>query len=751
MFSSLRVRLTVIFVLLAVVPVLIVSLIVSQQSINILIDQDIINQQLIVQRVEIEIESQLRDSQDELSYLIDVIGLSSLSDEARANLLRSTFSQRPTYNTLSLLDATGQEVFRVDRLETVTDLTDRSDQPEYTEVVTNEALYYSPVYFSDALREPLLLLSMPIIDLMSGDVDYVLVAELRFKNIWDLIAATNTDENSTVYVTSSDGTLIAHRNPSIVLSGTVASLPDNDGVADGLAGNEVILATQNLEFGEQELVVVAERDLDDAFANVRDTSNVALGITVFALLAAAGVTYFSVDRVVRPIEILSKTASQIQEGDLTLRVNENRQDELGDLAVSFNGMTAQLNESIETLEARVIKRTAELDEARQQAEAASNTKSVFLSNMSHELRTPLNMVIGYTSSMLNMPQMYDGMELPPAFRDDVHLIQENGRYLLGLINDILDLSKIEVGKLEIYLTAVNLNEVFKGVIATSIGLLKDKQIQVRPQYEDDLPYVWADSLRLRQILLNLMSNAIKFTETGTVTLSAKQENDRIKISVIDTGIGIPQDALNVIFDRFEQVQSNVSIQGTGLGLDISQRLANMHDTQITIESQVGKGSVFTFDIPIATPEQIATSQPQEETKTYSSVTIFAKDETISLDSISVLLGSSDSTLRAKQRDAFEEANCLVVEAADIEHILDFATGLLPDMIVIDGDSFTDAIDTIITPLKDDSTTTTIPIILLSDTEIATTIANVHPVKKSDDSTEVIYSVKRILDSQTESS
>lgn len=749
MLNSLRVRLTVTFLLLALVPLVIVSLIVSQRSIATLIEQDIISQQLIAQRVETEIEAQLQESENELDYLVDVVGISSLSDEERQTLLRSTFSQRPTYNALSLLDASGQETVRISRLETVIELVDRSDQEEYTEVITHNALYYSPIYFSEALREPLVTLSIPICDLVSGDIAYVLVAELRFKAIWDLIAETNTDEHSTVYVTGSDGTVVAHRNPSIVLSSTTTNLPEEDGITEGLDGNDVILATQPLQFGEQELIVVAERNLEEAFTNVRTTRNLTTTITGIALLIAASFTYYSVDRIVRPIESLSKTAARIQEGDLTLRVDQIRKDELGDLAVSFNAMTTQLSGLIDTLEARVMKRTAELDEARKQAELASNAKSIFLSNMSHELRTPLNMVIGYTSSMLNMPQMYDGMELPPAFQDDVRLIQENGRYLLGLINDILDLSKIEVGKLEIHSTAVNLNEIFQGVIATSIGLLKDKQIQVRPQYEDNLPMAWADPLRLRQILLNLMSNAIKFTETGSVTLSAIQENDRIKISVVDTGVGIPEDALEVIFDRFEQVQSNISIQGTGLGLDISQRLAHMHGSEITIDSQVGQGSTCTFDIQIATPEQIVASQQEVETQTYSSVKVFTKQGTASLDSISVLLGSSSSEFRAKQREMFEKANCVVLESNKAEGIVEFATGLIPEIIVLDIGSFEDVLSTIIKPLRDDSVTADIPIIWLSNVECSIDMPNIHCVTKSDDGINIIQIAKMLVNSQME--
>src|SRR5260221_7078535 len=138
--------------------------------------------------------------------------------------------------------------------------------------------------------------------------------------------------------------------------------------------------------------------------------------------------------------------------------------------------------------------------------------------MSHELRTPLNVIIGYTSTMLDMPGMYQNVPLPRGYIEDIRLIKESGYYLLGLINDILDLSKIEAGKLDLQLSSVSLPELFKGIVATSIGLVKDKPIQIRPDFPGDLPLVNADPIRIRQIVLNLMSNVIKFTQTGSFTL-----------------------------------------------------------------------------------------------------------------------------------------------------------------------------------------------------------------------------------------
>ena len=160
---------------------------------------------------------------------------------------------------------------------------------------------------------------------------------------------------------------------------------------------------------------------------------------------------------------------------------------------------------------------------------------------------------GYTSAMLNMPQMYENMTLPDIYRGDIQQIKDNGHYLIGLINDILDLSKIEAGKLELLRESISLAEIFRGVLATSVGLVKDKAVLIKSDFSDQLPRVWADPTRVRQIVLNLMSNAVKFTDRGSVTLRARLENTVVRISVIDTGIGIREKALpHILTDSSKQ-------------------------------------------------------------------------------------------------------------------------------------------------------------------------------------------------------
>ncbi|MCL4252008.1 MAG: response regulator [Anaerolineae bacterium] len=325
----------------------------------------------------------------------------------------------------------------------------------------------------------------------------------------------------------------------------------------------------------------------------------------------------------------------------------------------------------------------DLDAAQRVAENASRAKSIFLSNMSHELRTPLNVIIGYTSSMLNMPQMFDNRRLPSAYRPYIQLVEESGHYLLGLINDVLDLSKIEAGKLELHCSPMALPDLMRGVLTTSIALLKDKKLSLLPDFPDDIPFVWGDPMRVRQILLNLMSNAVKFTETGSVTLAARVEGDHVHIAVRDTGIGIPESVLESIFDRFQQASSDTDRRygGTGLGLDISRRLVNMHGGELRVESVVNQGSVFTFTLPLATEAQ--TRDVFGPALADASITIFDENEEELLQAQTALVVEDETANRKLACGVLESAGFIVIETHEGAEALELASGLIPDVILLD--------------------------------------------------------------------
>jgi signal transduction histidine kinase/CheY-like chemotaxis protein len=398
---------------------------------------------------------------------------------------------------------------------------------------------------------------------------------------------------------------------------------------------------------------------------------------------------------------------------------------------------------------KLEKMNEELAAARKQAEDASQAKSSFLSNMSHELRTPLNIVIGYSSSMLNMPAMYQNKPLADVYRKDLNAILSNGQYLLGLINDILDLSKIEAGKLHIHPEAVELQTTIRGIVATSVGLAQQKPIQIRPDIADDLPEVWGDETRIRQVLLNLMSNAIKFTDSGSVTLSAKVVDNEIRLAVTDTGVGIPEEALLRIFDRFEQAQYDTDRHygGTGLGLDISQRLCEMHGSKLQVESAVGQGSTFWFTLPLAsTVMQNGTGEiVDDETLAH----IFDTQEMM-LDSAIILLIENDAPTRKLLRRVLEPQNYVVMEAVNGQHGLETIEGILPELIILDLNLPDISGVEVLETMRNNPSLAHIPVIILSfmeETEQTSSLANVH-FKKPVRPETLLTQIKQLLQPAT---
>ncbi len=235
--------------------------------------------------------------------------------------------------------------------------------------------------------------------------------------------------------------------------------------------------------------------------------------------------------------------------------------------------------------------------ARAEAEEANLAKSRFLSNTSHELRTPLNSIINF--SYLLLQEAAD--RLNAEQKDLLGRIEESGHHLLGLINDVLDLSKIEAGRLELAVEAVDLAALVEGVMETVSGLVADRPIELRNFVPAGLPPISADPVRIRQVLMNLVSNAVKFTERGHVTVRAQALGDEVLVEVADTGIGMAPQDLRRAFVDFVQIDASPDRRygGTGLGLPISQRLVELHGGRLWAESSPGAGSIFSFTVPMS--------------------------------------------------------------------------------------------------------------------------------------------------------
>jgi signal transduction histidine kinase len=244
----------------------------------------------------------------------------------------------------------------------------------------------------------------------------------------------------------------------------------------------------------------------------------------------------------------------------------------------------------------------EIDEKSRQLEIASQHKSQFLANMSHELRTPLNAILGYTELILD--NIYG--ETPEKMREVLDRLQANGKHLLGLINDVLDLSKIEAGQLALDLADYSLEDVVHTVVVAVESLANGKKLALTADVGQNLPIGHGDGRRLAQVLLNLVGNAIKFTDKGEVAIKATAENGSFTVAVRDTGPGISPSDQGKIFEEFQQADNAATKRkgGTGLGLSIAKRIIGMHGGRIWVESDVGKGSTFAFTIPVKVERQV---------------------------------------------------------------------------------------------------------------------------------------------------
>jgi signal transduction histidine kinase len=253
------------------------------------------------------------------------------------------------------------------------------------------------------------------------------------------------------------------------------------------------------------------------------------------------------------------------------------------------------------LAANVNRMCEELGTLYQQLELASKHKSQFLANMSHELRTPLNAVLGYTELILD--SVYG--EMPEKARSALDRVQRNGRHLLGLINDVLDLSKIEAGQLTLTLADYSLKSVIQTVFSAVEPLAREKQIVLSVDVAPELPQGHGDERRLTQVLLNLVGNGIKFTDIGEVSIQGASANGSFTVSVRDSGPGISAADQAKLFQEFQQADNSITRKkgGTGLGLAISKRIIEMHGGKIWVDSVVGQGSIFSFTIPVKVEQQ----------------------------------------------------------------------------------------------------------------------------------------------------
>lgn len=651
---------------------------------------------LATHRFKTTTDRELRDSTMNLAHSIErwdgAIALPVQALAADPNIISMSASrQRPI---LELAAAVNPQILwvKTSRLDGST-LARSDDQPHipfgdrawFRRAASGEDLARQAVV-SRTTGESLVVYAAPIRD-ASGEVIGVVSAAADLADMAALVnnaaSATSRRQSVTAYraVVDEQGRAIAHPDRAHVAA--LLPINDNDALRQAVRLKQQIAAPFTDANGVPWLsyhqplpngwTVFSARRQDEVLAEMAALRKQAVLVSLVSGMAVALLAGLGVNRLLRSITRLTRIATAVAEGQLDQRADEHGRDEVGLLSRSFNRMVERLQQGMKSIEQRVERRTqalhmrnAELNRARQAAEQSAQLKDEFLANMSHEIRTPLTAILGYAELLVDM-------QLPEAERAKaLQSIHDNGQHLLDVINDVLDIAKLEAAKMEVERMQVPPTVLINDVLTLLRAKAEEKGLMLDVEYASPLPeLIETDPMRLKQILMNLLGNSIKYTENGSIILTVRliegmQANETfMQFDVTDTGIGMTDDHLKRLFKPFSQGCQSTSRRfgGTGLGLVISQKLARLLGGDIAVTSTFGEGSTFSLTIQVGATRGARMMSPHALMHdSVAAIPITDDDAAFALCHARILLADDNPASRLPVAAALRAAGADVTEA-----------------------------------------------------------------------------------------
>jgi len=621
--ARLRSTLVAAFVLLSVLPIAL-AMFVAVERTSAQAEQQVVNQlDSIAETKEQAIRADLADSHSILEGVIadpvsysDVVTLLTMS--APDESLRGTVATR--FEAMLAVQEAFSEFFLYDPEGTIF----VSTEPVQVDKVVRQKPYYAPSLQGVQIQTPFyelqsetltMVASRPVFD-ETGQLVGVLAGRLSPGAFAEIMTQrVGLGETGETYLVSLENNYLV--TPSRFEGYPLLRAYHSAGIDNALAGLDGTASYVNYRdqpvigayrwLPDVQLGLVAEMEQAEAFRAVRQSTQTSILVAALAAFIAANIGLFVALRITRPIAELTTVTRQLSEGNLAARTQVRLRNEIGELGSTFNTMAAQLQTTLRKLEESV----KEARTATAMAREANRVKSEFLATMSHELRTPLNAIIGFAEILLA------GMagELSEQHKHKITRIHLNSKRLLDLINDLLDLAKIEAGRVEVLRDPFSPIQLAATLEAEMESLAEQKGLAFNISVDSSLPpTLIGDTARLEQATSNLLSNAFKFTHRGRVELRLSANGDRSwSVVVSDTGIGIPPHALEYIFDEFRQVDtgSQRAYGGSGLGLAITRNLARVMGGEVHVSSTLGEGSTFTITLPLIVPEDVAVEMAYE--------------------------------------------------------------------------------------------------------------------------------------------